>query len=416
MVGLSVCGMAACSSGSDDSGDNSGEAIAIDPATEDPSKILPPDFTASLQAVISPADVGKTFGLDDDHIPYPDTYWPFKFTDQGGKVVAKNGIDDRWQNQNELSPLEKFMGLFDGGHTKDAQKWEADNHGVNVPGVQSWFGHCPGWTGSSMVNAPLTQGVSVKSDGGNLVACQDGDQGCTTFEIGDINALEAEVFVDGESTFLGARCDTAPAKIKRDANGRVLQQGCRGMNPGALMVIFANKMKNIKNDPNFKPKAIAIDAQNQFNTDQIWNQPSYRYQVNAAKAMSESEAIAAIVKKPPIPAKYPFNPNAKGWFKVDIGIKWVQENGPNREPVSGAESTQTMRFSAVLELDGDPSSASTKIIGGEFIDDPSAGANRLVVPPFVWTTTGPGPEDTQDHNPFVKSSKVMQLVKMALGQ
>ena len=34
-----------------------------------------------LAANIVGADVGKTFGTDDAHVPYPDTYWPF--TDEG---------------------------------------------------------------------------------------------------------------------------------------------------------------------------------------------------------------------------------------------------------------------------------------------------------------------------------------------
>jgi hypothetical protein len=86
------------------------------------------------------------------------------------------------------------------------------------------------------------------------------------------------------------------------------------------------------------------------------------------------------------------------------------------------------------------------IIGGEFLDDPKhggdnnsdqtwtdpltgaevpgpgnieqgSGADRLTVPPFVWTSNGPGPDDLDPsaagHNPYVKVSLVQKLV--ALG-
>jgi hypothetical protein len=414
-----MCAAAGCSSGGGDAVDGDGSAIAIDPNAEDPAKILPQGFVSTLQAVISPDDVGKQFGLDDDHVPYPDTFWPFRFIDDDTQqVLAKNGIDDRWLDENQPSPLEKYMGLLDPTHTPDAKTWEQTHHGEKVPNVASWFGHCPGWTAAAMVNKPLTHGASVKKDAsGQLALCASGDDGCTTFEIGDINGLEAEAFVDSHSIFLGARCDTAPSDIPRDANGRVMKSGCRGLNSGALMVILANKMKNVSKADGFTPKAIAIDAQNEFNTDQIWNQPAYRYQVNDARALSEAEAIQATSTPQGgvLPTKYAFNDAAKGWFRVDIGIKWVQENGPNQKPVSGLRSTQTMRFVAVLELDGDPASPATRIIGGEYVDDPAAGANRLTVPPFVWTADAPGPDVNPRHNPFVKGSLVQQLVKLAGG-
>jgi hypothetical protein len=414
---LGCANIAACATG--DGGGNPGDEqdIAIDKRTEDPAKILPPDFDSRLTALIGPQDVGKSFGLDDQHVPYPDTYWPFRFFDDDSKkLLANNGIDDRWQGQSEPSPLEKYMATVDPSKSSDARAWEKKNHGEDVKDVANWFGHCPGWTAAAMFNAPLTKGVSAKMSGGQMVECNKGEAGCQTFDIGDINALEAEVFLDSEGAFLGARCDTKPTDIQRDKNGRVLQTGCRGLNPGALVVILANRMKNVKNAANFVPRAIAIDAQNEFNTDQIWNQPAYRYQVNDARAITEQDAIKATHKKAgPLPAKYEFNSDAKGFFRVDLGIKWVQENGPNRKMVSGLLSTKVMRFAAVLELDGDPNSPATRIIGGEFLDDPASGANRLVVPPFVWSADGLQPDNQANgHNPFVKGSIVQQIVKLAL--
>ncbi len=110
LAALGMIGSAACSTAEDDVGDGS-QDIAIDKNTEDPARILPPDFDTRLSALISPADVGKSFGLDDAHVPYPDTYWPFRVIDENKEVVARNGIDHRWQGPREASPLEKYARL-----------------------------------------------------------------------------------------------------------------------------------------------------------------------------------------------------------------------------------------------------------------------------------------------------------------
>jgi hypothetical protein len=402
-----------------------GSDIAIDKSFEDPATILPPDFEGTLATVISPGDVGQTFGVDDDHIPYPDTYWPFRLPDwhegmppDTGPIIAHNGIDDRWQGADIDSPLEKYMAVTDPSKLTDAKQWELSHHGENRPNVHWWMGHCNGWTAAAMVNPPLKRGVTVKpTSGGDIVECSSGESGCTHLEIGDINAFEAEVFESAPTTFLGARCDTALADIPRDENGRILQKGCRGLNSGALVIVLANRMKNVKNVPDFVPKPIAIDAQSEANTDQIWNQPAYRYQVNEARAISEADAIAMTTKPQPTappPTTYPWNAAARGFFRVDIGIKWVGESDrANTKFVSGALSTQTTRFVAVLELDGDPNNPATRIIGGEYVDDPVAGATRLTVPPFVWTANGLPSDSSTGHNPLVKASVVQKLVGFA---
>src|SRR6185369_1183849 len=91
---------------------------------------------------------------------------------------------------------------------------------------------------------------------------------------------------------------------------------------------------------------------------------------------------------------------AFGFVYVDIGISWVAENGPNVGVVSGLDSTRELRFTAVLELDRPASMQSAKIIGGEYVDDASAGSNRLKVAPFVWVAHDAG-ADSVRHNPYV---------------
>jgi hypothetical protein len=236
------------------------------------------------------------------------------------------------------------------------------------------------------------------------------------FEIGDINALEAEVYVDADAAFAGARCDTGPNQIVRDEFGRIVRDGtgCKGINAGALMVLLGNRLKRDR-------AALAIDAQNDFNTNQIWNQPAYRYTVNQYVALSMSEAANLVAYGTSWGDLdwYPWNVQAWGFVGVDISIEWVSELGPNVDLVSGTQSTRVTRFVAVLELDTDPSDASAVIIGGEYLDDPTIGADRLTVPPFVWIARGAGPEDLEEdaegwhHNPFVKPSVVQKIVALA---
>ena len=396
--------VAACSSGALDATSKPNDSADTWTSQDDPANLLP-GSTTTLSDVISSADVGQTFGVDDGHVPYPDTYWPF----------TSEGTDAQW-NGTDATPIEKFMTLTDPTQTAAAKAWEHNNHGSAVPGVQGWWGHCPGWTGAAMSNAPLQHAVNAQSDGqGGVAACDEGSAGCTKFEIGDINALEAESWVDGASNFLGARCDTAPSDIKRDANGRIVRDatGCRGVNAGALLVILANRMK-------IAQLPMAIDAQGDFNTDQIWNQPAYRYQVYGYTPLSKSDAVAAVAGSTTVadPNDYTWDETAQGFAKVDIGIKWVSEHGPNLTPYAGTDSTREMRFVAVIELDGDPAAPGTKVIGGEYLDDSNASADRLTVPPFVWISTDSGSDDlstddTTGHNPYVKPSLVKQLV--ALG-
>jgi Transglutaminase elicitor len=365
---------------------------------------LVPGASRRLAANIVGADIGKTFGTDDDHVPYPDTYWPF--TDEG--------VDAEWSGSE--SALEKLLELTDAANVAAAKQWEHTNHGKGVPGVSDWWGHCPGWTGAAMANAPIKHAVYAKSDGnGGLAACGAGAAGCVKFEIADINALEAEVYVDGDSSFIGARCDTAPNKIKRDANGRILTNGCGGVNPGALLIVMGAQMKK-------KHLPFAIDAQNDFNTDQIWNQPAYRYTVNRYQSLTEAQAANLVTSGSMTgPAtKYPYNPAAKGFALVDVTLHWVSERGPNLTMVSGLSSTRKTRMVAVIELDKAPRYTTAKILGGEYVDDRSVGANRLTVPPFLWTIHDAGSEelptyvDGDYHNPYVKPSLVKQLI--ALGQ
>jgi hypothetical protein len=372
---------------------------------DDPSRLIAGVSTLLIDN-ITPADVGKTFGVDAAHMPYPDTYWPF----------SSDGIDATWSVGP--SPLEKYMAMADPLRADGAAYWERTRHGRDVPNLLAWWGHCPGWTGAAISNGPIVRPVFAKLAGSaGVVACAPSDPDCTKFEIGDINALMAEIYVDAQSSLIGARCDEAPSNIQRDADGRIVRdgRGCQGLNAGSLLVVLSQYLKKAR-------RPLAIDAQNAYNTDQIWNQPAYSYTVYRFEPLTTSEAanLVAHGTRTGDRTVYAWNAAARGFALLDVGIMWVSELGPNTAYVSGTYSSREMRTVAVIELSADPTSLAARILGGEYIDDPTVSADRLRVPPYVWVAHGAGPEqlslnvDGSRHNPFVRPSIVAELVR--LGQ
>lgn len=388
----------ASSDGTEDANSQAG-ADSIAPF-DDPEHLLG-TVSRKLADNITEADIGKTFGTPDNLVPYPDTYWP----------MEQDGINVQW-NGNQPSPLAKYMGMTDPGSMSKAAAWNSQNSGKDVPGVQGWFGICHGWTGAAISEAPVTHAAYARVSGDTVSACQPsevGQNGCTKFEIGDINALLATIYADGGSKFIGARCDTSPNDIKRDADGRIDRQangaGCKGLNAGSLMIVLGHRMKRDQ-------KPMAIDAQNASNTDQIWNQPAYRYTVNNFQKIDEATATYWVTNQGRYTGGYTWNSQAKGFAYVDLSVHWVSEHGPNTTYVSGLQSTHKTKMAAVLELDKPATDPSAQIIGGELLDNVE-GTDRLQNHPFVWLSTGPGRDTGRSgHNPYVKASVVKQLVEL----
>lgn len=361
-----------------------------------------------LADVVNPADVGHDFGLTAWQAPYPDTYWPF----------VKGGTDARWNpnGRDPRTPLEKYMAITNPFAIGRAKAWEYARHGPGMHDVKPWMGHCPGWAAAATSSAPIRHPVFAGPDGfGGIAPCPEGSFGCTRFEIGDINALMAEVYLDGPAAVVGSACDTQAGDVPRDGWGRVTKAGCAGVNPGSLLVVAAALLK-------WNRIPFAIDAQNPHTTAEIWNQPTYRYHIYDVHPLTTSEAanlVAHGATSGP-EAQYRWNPDARGFAFVDLGLHFVGERGPQLSFLPGTSSTYELRMAAVIELDADASNPAASIIGGEYLDLPSSRADRLTVAPIVWVSRGAGPEylpegaDGTHHNPFVRPSLVKQLI--ALGQ
>ena len=218
-----------------------------------------------LADTIGEADVGQDFGVSEARVPYADTYWPFIL---GGANAVWNP-----RGRNPRPPVEKYMLITNPYQLADAQAWEFQYHGPAEPGVTTWHGHCPGWSAAATTNAPILHPVFAGADGrGGIVACREGQPGCVRFEIGDVNALMAEIYLDGPYSLIGSTCNTPAFAIPRDMFGRVLVKGCDGVNAGSLLVAAATLLKQYR-------VPFTIDLQKPSTTEQIWNQPTYLYHV-----------------------------------------------------------------------------------------------------------------------------------------
>jgi hypothetical protein len=264
------------------------------------------------------------------------------------------------------------------------------------------------------MNPALTHAVDATMTAYGFAPCYAGGVECVHFEIGDINALEAEVYNDAPSILIGARCDTPAGQIPRDASGRITREGCDGVNAGSLLLVASSLGK--------RKLPFAMEAQNDTNTDQIWNQPAYQFQLHRLATLTEAQAANLVVHGTLTgdQTHYAWDAQARGWALADFSIFWVSEYGPNQTVIPGSYSTRETRMVAVIELSSPATDPQTMVLGGEFINDPTVSATRLTVASYLWMPTGAGPEqapltdDSNHHNPYVRPSLVAQLV--ALGR
>ncbi len=390
------------------------ETVGVD----DPLDGFWPDASRYLADNISAADVGKTFGVDDAHIPYADSAWRF---DAGG-------IDQRW-NDGADSALAKYMAAVDPSEADAAAQWERQNHGVDAQTdstTRARFDHALGWAGAAMNGAPVVHAIDLRlNETGAWEACGEEASGCTHFEVGDINALLAEVFLDARGSYLGQVCNRPPSAIARDSYGRVasddaesrIYRGCQGINPGALVIALGESMKR-------NAQAVGISPQSADSTATTWR-PAYRTTVYGYEALTEWQAgrlMRGFPKNELIPAPYEWNSTARGFVRLDLGITYVEAlDAPIRDFVNGSSVAKELRVAAILELDRAPSDANAKIIGGEYIEDATVGASRTAVTSTILTIAAPPNRENRPTtlrggiwaNPYVSPREVLALAKLA---
>lgn len=313
---------------------------------------------------LAPAtDVGKTVSVPTDNKPFSSDYWP----------MIKNGILNRWMGASVPSPAEKYGTLFlDATQQKTMYDFIQKNHGKDVPGVQSWFGICQGWTGSAIAEKapqkPITVRKYVRDGKTYLQRCTTSTTGCVSFSPGDLTGLMAEAYAAADARFIGYRCDTSTVNFKYDKNGRITQPNCRS-NAGTLFLTATNFIK----------KAGRSFAVNAVNNDEVWNQPAYQYAITQYKTVTKTEATKAV--DPAETRDYPWNTAAVGFRRVTMKLDWAVETSPTANsapPLLSAGKT----YDFILELD-----ATGAVVGGEWI-----GASKTEHIPFFWAPVAAGAE------------------------
>jgi hypothetical protein len=319
--------------------------------------------TLKADELVPSGDLGKSISVPTDSKPFSSDYWP----------MQKNGILNRWMGATIPSPAEKYGTLFlDAGQQKTMYDWIQKNHGKDVPGVQSWFGICQGWTASAIMEKTPQKPISVRKyvrDGRTyLQKCTTPTSDCVSFSPGDLTGLMAEAYAAADATFIGYRCDTAKVNFKYDKNGRIVQPNCRS-NAGTLFLTATNFIKKAG-------KSFAVNA---VNNEEVWNQPAYQYAITQYRTLTKTEATAAV--DPAETRPYPWNTAAVGFRRVTMKLDWAVETAPTTNsapPLVSAGKT----YDFILELD-----ATGAVIGGEWV-----GASKTEHIPFFWAPTAPGAE------------------------
>lgn len=318
--------------------------------------------TLKADELVPTTDINKEKSVPTEARPFSSTYWP----------MIENGILARWQGPSIPSPAEKYGSLFlTADQSKSMNDWIQKNHGKDVPGVQSWFGICQGWTASAIAELAPKKPITVRKvtrDGRTyLQNCTTSTTNCTQFTPGDITGLLAEAYSAADARFIGYRCDTSTLNFKYDGSGRITQPNCRS-NAGTLFLTATNFIGK-------SGKAFAINA---VNNDEVWNQPAYAYKILKYETKTATEAAKLV---DPAATSYTWNTQALGFRRVTMTLTWTVETSPTVNtppPVSSNSGTYDM----ILELD-----ASGNVIGGEWI-----GTSKKDHPPFFWAPVAPGSE------------------------
>ncbi len=239
--------------------------------------------------------------------PWSANYWPY----------YKDGINDRWQGQSELSPAEKYDKAFNGWVPAEgfmdlkplntstcefdaayyqgigpAATWTTQNKGIGrlVDGIDgdrdgvddadecsgagnnaesqyenigTWWGICHAWAPAAIME-PEPLGTVVR----------DGVE----FTVSDQKALIIQQWDKASAHMVGGRCNDK--EIERDETGRISNSECRDLNPGAWHVLVTNMI-------GLAGKGMVIERVFDF---EVWNQPLFGYDITRQEEISLERA------------------------------------------------------------------------------------------------------------------------------
>ncbi|MCH9683112.1 MAG: hypothetical protein K0V04_16885 [Deltaproteobacteria bacterium] len=429
--------------------DDEGKTEAIDSANR--TSQFHPDLQPNSE--YAQFDASLTEGETDWDV-FASTWWP----------MSNNGTAWRWQpgaNQDyndrsdvdTLSPMEKYDLLFYPGQEETvpatsncayadyaddpagcektehpeltvagpATKWEMQNQG-NYQWVQpeNWWGHCNGWA-SYATSEPMGyphRDISVKMVEGKVTECIDDTEGCMLWKMADVEALFTELHFSDKATFTGRRCRTAADEIERDEFGRPTDVSCRDLNPGSFHIAITGMLgrgaRNLATNQQGRPSFV-IDHTADY---EVWNFPINAFNATYEDITAEraNELIGAAG------SDYEFNDDAASFQRVRLNYSMISDGVPENELLKRADTRDVdphwVELNYVLEIDG-----SGRIIGGEWIDDPTTAGgpnNQELHPDFAWMAVdavgwGEGSDDTggDNDNPYIALSKARALLQCA---
>lgn len=165
----------------------------------------------------------------------------------------------------------------DTANYESATNWELQNHGSGVPKLEPWFGHCNGWTASSLLvdepRAPkMIEGIE--------------------FSVGDLKAMLAESYLEFSGDFVGTRVND-----KGDFSSAAFWDTV----PAQFHLLLANTMGK-------QNRGVIIDR---HTGAEIWNQPLIAYEFEPIRPEDY------LGPHPSAPDLYRVNVTARIWWGND---------------------------------------------------------------------------------------------------
>ena len=351
--------------------------------------------------------------------PFPSNWWPMR----------QGGIGRQWL-PGSASPTEKWDLLVHADRIRDVSltlaqrnargepanegaqpetfrygpttEWEHRNHGRHGDrDPDTWWGHCNGWASYVLNEDEPTRPVNVRLENNRVVECAPSQEGCVRFELGDVNALGAEIYWNDAARMLGRRCEQQVSEFTFDEAGRINAVECRDGNAGSFHIVNANMLGLLR-----RPYIVDLNAD-----AEVWNYPVYRFEVTRNEEISVAEALRAI-GAPAGTEGWIYNRDAVRLVRIGVTADIVEDAiPPSTEPAGHLLERYTTRerYEYILELD-----ARGDIIGGEWI-----GESKTKHPDFLWYSYSNSPYLQQDDdlwdgdNPHIRYSHFKQLLTLA---
>ena len=259
---------------------------------------------------------------------------------------------------NSLSPAEKYDLLV--GDVRSPNDKKQPGYSLTRAHIreltsktQHWEGTCDGWSFAAINEPPPVKAVTVKNRAGQVI----------TFYPSDIRALLTLLYSDYNVYSFGQLCKQKKPRVEPASSrsaGRVINQDCRGLNPGLFHTVLINQMGIGK-------RSFVVDSDY---SSEVWNLPVMSYEAqyhnpqtfkDYKDAFSARVALKDYVVDPYVRYR---NPNRVAYVVgVTMKIRYQVENFPLAQerltPKHDKEFDDVLSYD--LELDGQGN-----IIGGEW--------------------------------------------------